>query len=208
MWYVLDAAKDAKLIYGLAHQSTKEEINNAIRTGTIMSHLQHIDVHKDDVFVIHPGTVHAIGQGVLVAEIQENSNITYRLYDYDRTDSFWKKRQLHIDKALDVMNLCKSDEPKQPMRILRYRSGEASEMLFRCKYFEVSRMLINTARKQIVYYQTDNLSFHVLLCIDGCGTILFDNQSIFFFKGDCIFVPANSVVFRIHGKAQFLNIRG
>ena len=119
-----------------------------------MNYLQQVPVRKDDLFFIEAGTIHAIGAGTLVAEIQENSNLTYRLYDYDRTGKDGKKRELHIDKALKVANLKSSAEPRQPLRVLRYRQGAALELLTRCKYFEVYRMLINTERRQKVHTVT------------------------------------------------------
>ena len=146
--------------------------------------------------------------GALIAEIQENSNLTYRLYDYDRIDKNGKKRKLHVDKALDVANLHGCAEPKQPLRVLKYRQGVAAELLTRCKYFEVYRMLINTERRQKVFYRADELAFRVLLCVEGCGTISYKDEGITFYKGDCIFVPANSYELTIHGQAQFLDIRG
>ena len=100
MWYVLDAGREASLVYGLNQRCTKEEIRQSIAEGTVMQHLQRVPIHKDDVFFIQAGTIHAIGAGALVAEIQENSNLTYRLYDYDRVGKDGKKRELHIDKAL------------------------------------------------------------------------------------------------------------
>lgn len=208
MWYVLDASKDAKLVYGLKQDCTKEEIRDAINNGTVMKYLQKVPIHKDDLFFIQAGTIHAIGAGALVAEIQENSNLTYRLYDYDRVRKDGKKRELHIDKALDVANLHSSAEPKQPLRVLKYRQGVASELLTRCKYFEVYRMLVNTERRQTVHYRADELAFRVLLCVNGCGTISYEGGSITFYKGDCIFVPADSVTVTIHGQAQFLDVRG
>lgn len=84
MWYVLDAARDAKLIYGLRQDCTKKEMKKALAEGTVMKYLQKVPIHKDDLFFIPAGTIHAIGAGALVAEIQESSNLTYRLYDYDR----------------------------------------------------------------------------------------------------------------------------
>ena len=84
----------------------------------------------------------------------------------------------------------------------------ASELLCRCKYFEVYRMIINTERRQIVHYRADEISFRVLLCVNGCGIIRFENEEIIFYKGDCIFVPADSVTLSIHGQAQFLDVRG
>ena len=208
MWYVLDASRDAKLVYGLKQDCSKEEIRGAIHNGTVMKYLQKVPIHKDDLFFIQAGTIHAIGAGALVAEIQENSNLTYRLYDYDRVGKDGKKRELHIDKALDVANLHSSAEPKQPLRVLKYRQGVASELLTRCKYFEVYRMLVNTERRQTVHYRADELAFRVLLCVNGCGTISYEGGFITFYKGDCIFVPADSVTMTIHGQAQFLDVRG
>lgn len=208
MWYVLDAAKDARLVYGLKKDCTKEQIRESIEKGKLSNLLQSVKVNKDDLFFIEAGTIHAIGAGCLIAEIQENSNLTYRLYDYDRVGKDGKKRELHIDKSLKVANLKSSSEPKQPLRVLKYRPGVAKELLSRCKYFEVYRMLVNTERRQSVTYASDNLSFRVLLCIKGCGVLNFEDKSLEFFKGDCIFVPADSVEIKIHGHAHFLDIIG
>ena len=208
MWYVLDASKDAKLIYGLGKNCTEEEVRTAIERGTLMNYLQQVPVKKDDLFFIKAGTIHAIGAGALVAEIQESSNLTYRLYDYDRVGKDGKKRELHVDKALEVANLSSSAEPRQPLRVLKYRKGVASELLTRCKYFEVYRMLVNTERRQTVHYHADEVALRVLLCVNGCGTISFEGGNITFYKGDCIFVPADSEVLSIHGQVQFLDVGG
>ena len=209
VWYVLDATEDAKIVYGLKHDVGAEEFKKSISDGTLEKFLQTVSVNKDDLFFIEAGTIHAIGKGTLIAEIQENSNLTYRLYDYNRRDKDGNLRELHVDKALAVADLSKAKEPTQPLRVLRYRPGCATEILSRCRYFELHRMIINTERcRQLVGYQADGSGFRVLLCIDGCGCINFENESISFFKGDCIFVPANSVMMRIHGKAQFLDVRG
>lgn len=208
MWYVLDAANDAKLVYGFKHDCKEENIRKAIEDGTLMKHLQQVPVRKDDLFFIEAGTVHAIGAGALIAEIQENSNLTYRLYDYDRVDKSGNKRELHIDKALRVANLKSSSEPRQPLSVLNYDRGVASELLCRCKYFEVFRMIVNTERRQTVRYRADEVNFRVLLCVNGCGTISYDNETIKVYKGDCIFFPADSVTADIHGQMQFLDVRG
>ena len=208
MWYVLDAASDAKLVYGLQHDIDKESIRKSIEQGTIENYLQKVPIRKDDVFYIEAGTIHAIGAGALVAEVQESSNLTYRMYDYDRVDKNGAKRALHVDKALEVANLNSSAAPRQALRVLKYRPGCATEFLCRCKYFQVERMLVNTERiREMVSFQTTGLSFQVLLCLNGCGTISYgENEMLRFFKGDCIFVPANSISMKIHGTAQFLKV--
>lgn len=206
MWYVLDAAKDAKLVYGFCHDLDRETLEKSLREGTVEKYLQKVDIKKDDVFYIEAGRVHAIGAGALIAEIQENSNLTYRLYDYDRTDKNGKKRPLHMQKALDVIDLKGSDQPRQPMRVLKYKKGCATELLCRCKYFQVERLLINTERcREMAAFRTGQNSFQVFLCIGGCGVLLEEGgETIRFFRGDCIFVPADSRHFWIHGRAQML----
>lgn len=208
MWYVLDAKQGASLVYGLTATIDKSTFQHSLEDGTAEKYLQRVPVRKDEVFFINAGTIHAIGAGCLIAEIQENSNLTYRLYDYNRVDKYGNKRELHIKKALDVANLRKSSSPRQPLRVLKYEQGVARELLSRCKYFEVYRMIVNTERRQIVTYAADELAFRVLLCINGCGTISFNDKALEIFKGDCVFVPADSVDIRIHGKLQFLDIRG
>ena len=160
------------------------------------------------MFLVEAGTIHAIGAGTLAAEIQENSNLTYRLYDYDRVDKEGKKRPLHLDKGLRAAKLTGSAEPRQPLRVLNYRQGVASELLCRRRYCEVYRRLPNTERRQRVTYRADGLSFRVLLCINGCGILRFGEEEILFYKGDCVFVPADSLELELHGQAQFLDVRG
>ncbi len=207
MWYVLDAKPDSKLVYGFNRDVDASQVRSAIDDGSIPGLLNYVPIHKDDLFYIEAGTVHAIGAGALVAEIQESSNITYRLYDYDRTDKTGNKRPLHIDKALEVANLKNSTSPRQPMRVLKYKAGCATELLTRCKYFQVERILLNTeVCRELVAYKTGENSFHALLCVEGCGSITSGEFELNYFKGDCVFVPADSEVIKLHGKAQFLDI--
>lgn len=208
MWYVVDAAKDTRLIYGFNRDIDKETLKTNILQGTIEKYLQYVPVQKDDIFYIEPGQVHAIGAGALIAEIQENSNLTYRLYDYGRLDKNGQPRELHIDKALDVVNTKSSAEPRQPMRVLRYKKGCASELLCRCRYFQAERLLINTERqREMMTCQSSERSFQVLLCVEGCGVLFPEGgESIPFFRGDCIFVPAASAPMKLHGKAQLLKV--
>ncbi len=206
MWYVLHAEPGAKLVYGFAREMSKELIRKALQHKTLPQYLQYIPVHTNDVFYIEPGTVHAIGKGIVLAEVQENSNITYRLYDYDRIDKDGQARALHVEKALDVANLKSSREPIQPMRVLHYQPGCARELIGRCKYFLVERMLVNGTQEQPVVYQTDYNSFSVLLCLKGQGEIRWEEDKLSFNKGDCIFIPAKSVPLHILGNTQFLQV--
>lgn len=206
MWYVLAARPESSLIYGFNRDVTKDEVREKINSGSIGPLLNHVPVHKDDVFYIESGTVHAIGAGCLVAEIQQSSNLTYRLYDYDRVDKRGQKRELHIDRALDVVKLKSSAIPRQSLRVLKYRPGYASELLKRCKYFQVERLLLNTEDRKLAEFVTGSNSFHALLCVDGCGVLFGNGVMLNFFKGDCIFVPADSIPLQLHGKAQLLDV--
>lgn len=213
MWYVVEAAKDAKLIYGFRTDITKEKVKKALEEENLEHYLLSIPVKKGDVFYIPAGQVHAICSGCLIAEVQESSNLTYRLYDYNREDKNGNKRELHIDKALDVMNLKGSEKPSQPMRLLRFREGVMIEKLYQCKYFTVEKVVLDTQRnkKKDARFKTRENSFRILLCVDGCGTLSWDGENgekktMDFYRGDCIFVPANSIEYRAHGRAEVLRI--
>lgn len=208
MWYVADAKPDARLVYGFYRDMEKDQLEKSLREGTVEKYLQKVKIKKDDVFFIESGTVHAIGAGALIVEVQESSNLTYRMFDYNRLDKDGNPRQLHIDKALEVVNLKSSAEPKQPMRVLKYKKGMASELLCRCKYFQVERHLLNTEiAKRLVDFNTESNSFRIYACLDGCGVLFMpDGEFLNFFKGDCIFVPANSIGLKFHGKAQLISV--
>ena len=208
MWYVLDAKRDAALIYGFKDDIGRDALLGALERGEVLRYLQRVPVRKGDVFFIPAGQVHAICAGALICEVQQSSNITYRLYDYDRVDKRGDRRALHIEKALDVADLRSSAEPRQPMRVLHFQKGAALELLCRCKYFQVERMLINTERvREMAAIQTGASSFETLLCTDGCGVLYWgEGRMINFYKGDCIFIPARSVPIRIHGQAELLKV--
>ena len=205
MWYVLSAEPDAQIIYGFSHDTDREEVRSALQEGALMKHLRRIPVHANDVFFIPAGTVHAIGKGTVVAEIQESSNLTYRLYDYDRADASGRKRALHIDQAMDVLDYRSREDIRQPMRVLRYRPGYASELLVRCRYFQTERVLLNS--KKGIDQKTDSASFEVFLCIEGSGVLRWEEGEISWCKGSCIFVPADSVHMKLYGNAQLLKVR-
>lgn len=208
MWYVLKADKDAELIYGFYRDMDSDAVRQSVKDGTIEKYLQKVKVRQDDVFYIPAGTVHGIGAGNLIVEVQENSNLTYRLYDYDRVDKYGQKRELQLEKALAVADLKGKAAPRQPMRVLRYTPGCATEFLCRCKYFQVERMLLNAEGKnKLAELYIGSSSFQALLCLDGEGHILMeDNEKLAYSKGNCIFIPANANRLKLSGAAQFLKI--
>lgn len=189
MWYIVDAEENASLIYGFEHPVTKEILHGALENGTLAKHLQKVKVNKGDVFYVPAGTVHGIGAGILIVEIQESSNVTYRVYDYDRIDKNGKVRELHFDKAVEIMDMGSSPIIKQKSRLVHYYPGCSSETLCRCKYFVTERIEVRTGFSFSVYER----SFEVLLCLDGDGQIETSDElkkPIRFQKGDCIFLPA------------------
>lgn len=215
MWYVVDAKPDTSLVYGFRRTVSRDLVKRAILSNRLDTYLQKVPVKKNDVFFIPAGTVHAIGKGSLLVEVQENSNLTYRLFDYHRKGPDGKERQLHVEKALDVANLKEAKTPRQPLRTLRYRPGMASEFLCRCKYFEVQRLLIHTRKDESqkdktlplsIPYRTQETSFHVLICIEGEGVLSYKNVNLSFRQGDTFFVPADSVKIMLCGSACFLDV--
>ena len=174
MWYVIDADEGASLIYGFQHEVTEGILRKTVETGTLDKHLQKIRVHKGDTYFVPAGTVHGIGKGILVAEIQESSNVTYSVYDYDRVDKNGQKRELHFDKAVQVMNMDVAPDVKQNPRLVRHYPGCSREPLCRCKYFEAERIQVSKGFSFSVRAE----SFQVLMCLDGYDIRDFNRQEL------------------------------
>lgn len=204
MWYVVDAELGAKLVFGLNRETSREELRASIGRGTLEQYLNYVPVRRDDIFFIPSGTIHAIGRGVLIAEIQQNSNLTYRLYDYGRLGKDGRPRQLHVEKALAVADLSGSQDVRQQLRLLRYRPGFAQESLSRCRYFAVDRCLLNADGIAMPPLPE---SFRVLLCLDGAGQVQEAGERLSFQKGDTLFIPATTPELTLSGRAEFLLVR-
>ena len=204
-WYVLDAEPGAELIYGFEHPMDRDILRRAIDEGRLEDMLHHIPVKRGDVFLVNAGTVHAIGRGVMIVEVQESSNLTYRLYDYNRTDKDGNRRPLHFGKAVDVLDMAPVKLVRQPQRMVRYFYGCAREILCRCGYFEVERIQVTKGFS----FSVLDTSFQVLLCIDGNGGLETDetNKPMRFEKGSCIFLPANLGRCHIIGECTLLKVR-
>ena len=205
MWYILDAKPGAELICGLKHDVTPEQLKIAIEEGTLSKHLLRVKVQKGDVFHIPAGTVHAIGAGVLLVEIQENSNVTYRLYDYNRTDKNGNKRELHIDKATQIMDMTARKDVRQKPRFIRFYPGASREILSRCRYFDTERIMVSMGFS----FSVLETSFQVLLCTEGNGGIICDDMDkpLRFKRGDCIFIPAGAGRCNVLGQAELIKVR-
>lgn len=199
MWYILDAKPDAELVYGFEHPVDEKILRDAVNNGELSKHLHKVKVHKGDAFYIPAGTVHAIGAGILLVEIQESSNLTYRIYDYDRIGIDGRKRELHLDKAVEVINVKPVGGIRQKSRYIRHYPGCSREIICRCKYFEVERICCSKSFGFTVRPE----SYQVILCIEGAGVI--DNMS--FKKGDCILFPAGLGRRMISGQCELLKVR-
>lgn len=208
-WYILDAKEKSTITYGFANELTRENVREYVNNRTIEKYLQKIPVKRDEVYYIPAGCVHAIGAGVLIAEIQDNSNLTYRLYDYNRRDESGDLRELQVEKALDVACLKKTIIPRQPIKELRFKRGYVTEILFNSECFSIERIQMNTEQfQEPAIFNICNKSFQVLLCIGGCGSLYWCGERIIDFKrGDCIFIPANSAQIKLHGIAQLLKVK-
>ena len=192
IWYVLDAADGAELIYGFKNEITKDEFRSSIENGTLLERLNSVKVKKGDLFFIEAGTVHAIGKGALIAEIQQNSNCTYRVYDYGRVGADGKPRELHIDRAVEV------SETVPPKHAISHETGDnkKSRLLAKCDLFTVNKYEIENS----LTLKTDSTSFNHILVLEGCGKV----ESTEFKKGDSLFVPASFGEYRIDGKAEII----
>ena len=188
MWYIVDALPGAKLVYGLSSYD-KETFRRAALDGTLEKYLNYVEVHKGDVFFIPSGCVHAIGAGILIAEIQQSSNVTYRVYDYNRPGADGKPRPLHVEKALDVIvNYSENDINK-----IRYEDGYDEKYLANCKYFKVSHLYNNCVIKA-------EKSFVHVLCLDGYGKI----GEYPIKKGDSYFIPCGCPDTPVSGELEII----
>ena len=199
MWYVIDAAPDSELIYGFNEELSKEEFRKAIENNTLMEKLRRVPVKQGDVFFIEPGTLHAIGKGILIAEIQQSSNVTYRVYDYGRLGADGKPRPLHIEKALEVTNT-KPLDPERPVYGLEL-DGVVTQLLADCQYFNVNR---HRLIKELELYADKNSFAHVLMIGGSGGELVADNHRLELTMGSSVFVPAGTGAFAIKGNCDVI----
>ena len=185
MWYIVDADDDAEIICGLADGIDNAAFVSALQKGELMSVLKTQKVRAGETYFIPAGLAHAIGKGILIAEIQQNCDLTYRVYDYDRRQADGSLRELHIDKACDVIRPFDADE----IDAIRYSRGlpaSREAVLADCDYFRVEKLEL----AQNAHTLSQNGYLCHLLCLDGEGVIECDGVSYPFGRGDSILLPA------------------
>ena len=196
MWYVLEADEGSSLYYGFNKEVTKEEYKQAIEDGTLEDILNKVFVKPGDVLFIESGTVHAIGAGIVICEIQQNSNVTYRVYDYKRKDKDGNERDLHIDKALEVSNLM----PNKEYSFANDNDiNESLNRLAKSEYFDVFSGELNGCEE----FKITDESFQSIIIVEGNGSIETDEETIEFTKGDSLFLPAQNGNYRLNGQARY-----
>ena len=195
-WYIVDCEEGAALAYGFNRELTKEEFRASIQNGTLLDVVQLMPVNKGDVFFIEPGTLHAIGAGILIAEIQQNSNITYRVYDYDRVGLDGKPRELHIDKAVDVTKTWPA--PPRRRRPLMQFEGYSADVIADCQFFTTTELHIT---EEAAFPAPNGVSYTHLLCTEGDAALIYDDGVIMpISKGESVFLPANFGAYTIRSR--------
>lgn len=197
MWYVIDAKKDAKLICGTKEGTNRENFRKAIEGGNIEGYLNFINVKKGDCIYIPSGTVHAIMDGLLIAEIQQNSDITYRVYDWGRVDKNGKSRELHVDKALDVINFNYKSTIIKP--VISIFSGYKIEKLVENNYFTTNKIIING-----IYNDKTIDLFYTFVCVEGTGKLKYEDIVYEIKAGESFLIPACLGSFSISGNLSLL----
>lgn len=200
MWYIVDCEPGASLIYGFKNQITKEEFKKRIENGSLLEVCNQVPVKKGDVFFIQSGTLHAIGKGILVAEVQENSNSTYRVYDYGRKDKDGRERELHIDKALEVTSLNRMGEDREQISKRLEQNTYKIQVLAECEYFKTAELEVRSQADMVALADT----FHSLLVLDGDAEIVYAGEKLNVKKGDSVFVPAKMGEYSIQGTCRIL----
>lgn len=191
MWYIVECEAGAGVYCGFKEPVTKEQLRASLENGTVTELLKFVEVKKGDCLFIEAGTVHAICGGCVICEIQQNSSLTYRLYDYGRVDKNGKPRQLHIDKAVAVTDTSKVVTPNSETVDL----GNGVKRLASCKYFTAESVTVNGER----VFKADSDSFLSATCVEGDGQFLYNGKSYPVVTGDTYFLPAGAGEVRAEG---------
>lgn len=193
MWYVMDCEPGAYLYYGFNREVSAEEFAERIEKETLEEVLNKVEVHKGDVLFIEARTLHAICKGILIAEIQQNSNLTYRIYDYGRVGADGKKRELHVEKALKVTD-----------RFPVVKNTDAYPHVADCEYFTVDKLYLDGTLMGSVKGTVDKSSFVSILFMEGEGQISCGGEILPYRKGDSFLLTADSGDYEVYGSCEAL----
>ena len=201
-WYIMDCDEGAEIIYGFKSDITKEEFRRSIEENTLTDYVNRVKVKKGDIFFIEAGTLHAICKGILLAEVQQNSNTTYRVYDYGRLQN-GKPRELHVEKALDVTSTKALDASGKPIGETIDKCDYKETLLTECDIFSMKRLDIIEKAEVIA----DEKSFVSLVALDGNGVVMHEDTCVTLYKGESLFIPAGFGKVEILGAVTVLESR-
>ena len=201
-WYIMDCDEGAEIIYGFKKDISKEEFRKSIEENTLLDYVNRVKVKKGDIFFIEAGTLHAICKGILLAEVQQNSNTTYRVYDYGRLQN-GKPRELHVEKALDVTSTKAIDASGKPMGETVKKDGFSETLLTTCELFTMKRLDI----EEKATVTADSTSFVSLVCLEGNGVVMHGDTCVTLYKGESLFIPASYGEVEILGNLTVLESR-
>ena len=186
MWYIIDCVPQAMIYLGFSRYIAQDEFLRRAKDGSICEVLNCVPVKKGDVFYIMPGTIHAIGAGILIAEIQQNSNTTFRVYDYKRRDEDGRLRPLHLNRAAAVVNYAPLIPSECRANSTSFFPEFTMSEMFSCQYFKAFRLDVHTEARLLC----DGSSFHHLLCVEGTGEIILNDTIYPINQGESYFMPA------------------
>lgn len=201
-WYIMDCDEGAEIIYGFKKDISKEEFRKSIEENTLLDYVNRVKVKKGDIFFIEAGTLHAICKGILLAEVQQNSNTTYRVYDYGRLQN-GKPRELHVEKALDVTSTKAIDASGKPMGETVKKNGYSETLLTSCELFTMKKLEIEEKATVVA----DSTSFVSLVCLDGNGVVMHGDTCVTLYKGESVFIPASYGEVEILGNLTVIESR-
>lgn len=200
MWIVLDSEPNAYLYLGVKEDISKEAFVEAIQNHTLVEKLNKYYVKKGDVFFVPAGTIHAIGEGALICEIQQCSNVTYRLYDFGRKDANGNERELHIEKGVEVSHLKAREMSSQPERILLENEEVTVYLMRTCPYFTVKQFIV----RKYVNVVLSSKTFYVMTFLEGEGLLTIGEQTQTVKKGESYFIPAQEGECIVEGSVTFV----
>jgi len=200
LWYIIDAEPGAEVVCGLKEELNQDQLRRAIQDGTLLDCLQRYEVKAGDVFFIEAGTIHSIGKGVLLAEIEQNSTTAYRIHDYGRIDEDGQPRPLRIDRAIDVAITVPTDVPPGPLSPAVEVKSRTETVLGECDYFR--SVLMDTYMP--TEFEVGEDSFASVIVLEGKATFMTDEDTAVAAKGESLFISSGTGKVRVSGKAQLI----